>query len=92
MKFILLKKKRKLIMFLCTFFIFAVGLRATNCDSSVYNTTVAATNIESTIGTPALLVDPTLTSTQNTTVGQYEVSVFRFIPEREEKMTRLEHD
>ncbi|XP_055311069.1 uncharacterized protein LOC129573918 isoform X2 [Sitodiplosis mosellana] len=55
------------ILLTCTF-----GLGFVSGDPIVRNTTVAATNIESTIGTPALLVDPTLTSSQNTTDGQYE--------------------
>lgn len=42
-------------------------------DHVVQNTTVAATNIESTIGTPALLINPTSITSQNTTDGQYEV-------------------
>lgn len=46
-----------------------------NSDPVIYNTTVAATNIESTIGTPAILIDPTTTSSQNTTDAQYEVSL-----------------
>lgn len=46
-----------------------------NCDPIVSNTTDAATNIESTIGTPAFLIDPTtISSSQNTTDAQYEVS------------------
>lgn len=62
-------------MFLWIFVIFSLGLRVESGDSVVRNTTVAATNIESTIGTPAILVDPTLTSNQNTTDRQYEVSI-----------------
>lgn len=42
---------------------------------NAYNTTAVATNIESTLGSPEILVDPTLISTRNTTVEQYEVSV-----------------
>lgn len=53
-----------------------VGLRSLHGDPIELNTTVAATNIESTIGTPAILINPTLTSDQNTTDGQYEVSFF----------------
>lgn len=63
-------------MFLCALFILSFGLGVVSGDAVVYNTTVAATNIESTIGTPAILVDPTLTSSQNTTDGQYEVSFY----------------
>lgn len=62
-------------MIWCILFVFACGLNIVHCDTIVDNTTAVATNIESTIGTPAFLVDPTLTSTQNTTIGQYEVSV-----------------
>lgn len=47
---------------------------AVQCDPVVSNTTVAATNIESTISTPAILIDPTTISSQNTTDTQYEVS------------------
>lgn len=46
---------------------------AANCDPIVSNTTMAATNIESTIGTPAILVDPTSFINQNSTDSQYEV-------------------
>lgn len=62
-------------MFLCVLFAFSVGFGISICDLNVYNTTAVATNIESTIGTPEILVDPTLVSTRNTTVEQYEVSV-----------------
>lgn len=55
------------------------GLGVVKGDPIVLNTTVAATNIESTIGTPSLLIDPTLASNQNTTDAQYEVSFFLFI-------------
>lgn len=61
------------------FMIVAIVVGIANCDPIIYNTTVAATNIESTIGTPAILVDPTLTTSQNTTDGQYEVSVRNLI-------------
>lgn len=64
------------IMIWCTLLVCTFGLAVVSGDPIVLNTTVAATNIESTIGTPALLVDPTLISSQNTTDGQYEVSVF----------------
>lgn len=46
----------------------------TNGDQSVYNTTAAATNIESTLGTPAILVDPTSITNRNTTDNAFEVS------------------
>lgn len=63
-----------LTMIWCTILIGTFCLGVASGDPIVLNTTVAATNIESTIGTPALLVDPTLISSQNTTDGQYEVS------------------
>lgn len=47
-----------------------------SCDQDVYNTTAAATNIESTLGTPAILVDPTSISNQNTTDTVLEVGIF----------------
>lgn len=55
-------------------FCFCFIVTVTKSDPVVYNTTVAATNIESTIGTPAILVDPTTYANQNTTDNQYEVS------------------
>lgn len=73
-------------MFLWVLVILSLGLRVESGDSVirnadlVHNTTAAATNIESTIGTPAILVDPTLMSSQNTTDGQYEVRIFFLIP------------
>lgn len=66
------------IMIWFTFLVCTFGLAIVSGDPIVLNTTVAATNIESTIGTPAFLVDPTLISSQNTTDGQYEVSVLLF--------------
>lgn len=65
-------------MFWCALFAIILSLGVISGDPIVHNTTVAATNIESTLGTPAILVDPTLTSSQNTTDGQYEVSSFPF--------------
>lgn len=63
-------------MFVCIIFTFLFGLGVVT--PAEYNTTAAATNIESTIGTPAILVNPTLTASQNTTDPsadvQYEVS------------------
>lgn len=47
-----------------------------SCAQDVYNTTAAATNIESTLGTPAILVDPTSISNQNTTDTVLEVGIF----------------
>lgn len=65
-------------MFLYVFAI-SVGFGISVCETSVHNTTAADTNIESTIGIPTILVDPTLMSTtRNTTVEQYEVSGFPF--------------
>lgn len=46
-----------------------------SCDEDVYNTTAAATNIESTLGTPVILVDPTSITTQNSTDTTFEVSI-----------------
>lgn len=66
-------------MFGCIIFIFIFGLGVANCDHAEYNTTAAATNIESTIGTPATFINPTITSSQNTTDGQYEVRSILFI-------------
>lgn len=63
-------------MFVCALFVFTFGLGVVGGDPIVLNTTMAATNIESTIGTPAFLVDPTLISSQNTTDSHYEVSFF----------------
>lgn len=62
-------------MFLCVVLALSVGFGVSICDSNAYNTTAVATNIESTIGSPEILVDPTLISTRNTTAEQYEVSV-----------------
>lgn len=66
-------------MFSCVLFALSVGFGVSVCDSNVYNTTAVATNIESTIGSPDILVDPTLISTRNTTVEQYEVSQFLLV-------------
>lgn len=63
-------------MIWCILLAHTFGLGVVRGDPIVLNTTIAATNIESTIGTPALLIDPTLASSQNTTDGQYEVSFF----------------
>lgn len=71
-----LKRKKNSIMIWCILLVCTFGLGVVSCDPIVLNTTSAAANIESTIGTPALLVDPTLISSQNTTDGQYEVSFF----------------
>lgn len=65
-------------MIWCILLVCTLGLGVVSGDPIVLNTTVAATNIESTIGTPALLVDPTLISSQNTTDGQYEVSLLTY--------------
>lgn len=54
----------------------AIGIGLINCDQEVYNTTAAATNIESTLGTPAILVDPTSITNQNTTDTVLEVGIF----------------
>lgn len=62
-------------MFSSIFVALSIGFGIIVCDLNVHNTTAVATNIESTIGTPEILVDPTLVSTRNTTVEQYEVSV-----------------
>lgn len=66
-------KKKNLNMMLCA--LFALSISISVCDANSYNTTAVATNIESTIGSPEILVDPTLISTRNTTIEQYEVSV-----------------
>lgn len=68
-------EKKNLNMILCVLFALFVGFGVSICDSNAYNTTAVATNIESTIGSPGILVDPTLITTRNTTVEQYEVSV-----------------
>lgn len=65
-------------MFLCALLVLTLGLSIVGGDPIILNTTVAATNIESTIGTPAFLVDPTLISSQNTTDTQYEVSRWEY--------------
>lgn len=52
----------------------AIFIGLTNCDQGVFNTTAAATNIESTLGTPALLADPTSITHQNSTGTAFEVS------------------
>lgn len=62
-------------MFLCVWLVFTFGFGVSICGSNAYNTTAVAANIESTIGSPGILVDPTIISTGNTTVEQYEVSV-----------------
>lgn len=65
-------------MMLCVLFALSVGFGISICDSNAYNTTAVATSIESTIGSPEILVNPTLISTRNTTVEQYEVSVILY--------------
>lgn len=71
-----IERERVGIMLLIVWFymLSIIVINVVNCDSIVSNTTVAATNIESTIGTPAFLIDPTTISSQNTTDAQYEVS------------------
>lgn len=43
-------------------------------DPILYDATIVATNISSTIGTPAISNDQTTVTSQNTTDAQYEVS------------------
>lgn len=59
---------KTLIMILCLLFALSFGFGTSICDPNIYNTTAVATNIESTIGTPEILVNPTQAFTQNTTV------------------------